>query len=125
VSVRPYPRSLRPLAAPRSIRQRRGRHRSHVKGSTVLLTLADPLEHARRLHAKRVAVVDGDVRLDYGELFDRCERLAAGLQNIGVGPGDRVAFLSANSHRYFEAFCAIPAHGIVIVPLNTRLATPE
>jgi long-chain acyl-CoA synthetase len=90
-----------------------------------LLTLADPLEHARRLYGKRVAVVDGDVRLDYGELFDRCERLAAGLQSIGVGPGDRVALLSTNSHRYFEAFCAIPARGIVIVPLNTRLAEPE
>ena len=90
-----------------------------------LLNLADPLEHARRLHERRVAVIDGDVRLEYGELYRRCVRLAAGLESIGARPGDRVALLAANSHRYLEAFCAIPAHGMVIVPLNTRLAEPE
>jgi long-chain acyl-CoA synthetase len=44
---------------------------------------------------------------------------------LGVQPGERVAFLSANSHRYLEAFFAVPAHGMVLVPLNTRLAMPE
>ncbi len=90
-----------------------------------MLTLADPLEHARRVHGERVAVIDGDTRLDYSELYDRCARLGAGLESLGVKPGDRVAVLSGNSHRYFEAFCAIPAYGIVIVPLNTRLAEIE
>lgn len=90
-----------------------------------MLTLADPLEHARRIHGGRVAVIDGDVRLDYAALYDRCVRLAAGLHGLGVRRGDRVAFLSANSHRYFEAFCAIPMFGSVIVPLNTRLAEAE
>jgi long-chain acyl-CoA synthetase len=90
-----------------------------------VLTLADPLEHARRIHGDHVAVIDGDTRLDYSELYDRCRRLSTGLEGLGVRQGDRVAFLSANSHRYFEAFCAIPARGMVIVPLNTRLAEPE
>jgi long-chain acyl-CoA synthetase len=63
--------------------------------------------------------------MEYGELYDRGERLAGGLEAIGVRAGDRVAILSANSHRYFEAFSAIPAHGMIIVPLNTRLAEPE
>jgi long-chain acyl-CoA synthetase len=90
-----------------------------------LLTLADPLRHARRVHRNKVAVIDGDVRLDYGEVYDRCARLATGLQSLGLKPGDRVAFLSGNSHRYLEAFCAIPMCGLVIVPLNTRLADAE
>jgi long-chain acyl-CoA synthetase len=90
-----------------------------------VLTLADPLEHARRVHADRIAVIDGDTRLDYSQLHDRCRRLAAALAALGVEPDDRVAILSANSHRYFEAFCAIPAYSMVIVPLNTRLAEPE
>ncbi len=90
-----------------------------------MLTLADPLRHARRVHRNKVAVIDGDVRLDYAEVYDRCVRLAAGLQSLGVQRGDRVAFLSGNSHRYFEAFCAIPMCGLVIVPLNTRLAEAE
>jgi len=90
-----------------------------------LLTLADPIDHARRVHAGKVAVVDGDVRLDYATLHDRCLRLAAGLEALGVKKGDRVAILAANSHRLFEAFFGVPASGMVIVPLNTRLAEAE
>jgi long-chain acyl-CoA synthetase len=90
-----------------------------------VLTLADPLEHARRLHASRIAIVDGDRCLSYAELCERCLRLGTGLVNLGARPGDRIAILAANSHRYVEAFCAVPARGMVIVPLNTRLAEPE
>ena len=90
-----------------------------------MLTLADPLEHARRIHADRIAVIDGARELSYAELYDRAHRLASGLRAIGVQPGERVALLSANSHRYLEAFCGLPAHGMILVPLNTRLAVPE
>jgi long-chain acyl-CoA synthetase len=90
-----------------------------------VLTLADPLEHARRLYGERVAAVDGDVRLTYSELARRATRLAHGLRALGVQPGERVALLSANSHRYLEAFFGIPAAGMILVPLNTRLAMPE
>jgi acyl-CoA synthetase (AMP-forming)/AMP-acid ligase II len=90
-----------------------------------MLTLFDPLERARRVHAQKIAVIDGDTTVDYSELFDRCQRIGAALDELGVGTGERVAVLSANSRRYFELFCAIPAFGRVIVPLNTRLAEPE
>lgn len=90
-----------------------------------MLTLADPLEHARRLYGGRVAAIDGDIRLTYAELARRASRLASGLRALGVQPGERVAFLSANSHRYLEAFFGIPAAGMILVPLNTRLAMPE
>src|SRR3954449_365423 len=90
-----------------------------------MITLADPLDHARACFGDRVAVIDGARRLSYRELADRCARLAAGLASFGVEHGDRVALLAANGHRYLEAFFAVPAAGIVLVPLNTRLATPE
>ncbi len=90
-----------------------------------MLTLADPLERARRVHAQKIAVIDGQVRLDYAELCERCERLGAALSELGLEPGDRVAVLAQNGHRYFELFFAIPASGYVIVPLNTRLAPAE
>jgi len=90
-----------------------------------VLTLADPLEHARRYHADRLAIIDGDRRFSYRELALRASQLVAGLQGAGVRPGDRVALLSANGHRYLEAFFGLPAFGIVLVPLNTRLAMPE
>jgi long-chain acyl-CoA synthetase len=90
-----------------------------------VLTLADPIEHARRVHAQRVAVIDGDRRLTFTELHERSHRLACGLRALGLRPGDRVALLSFNSHRYLEAFFGVPAHGMTLVPLNTRLAMPE
>src|SRR3954449_10092757 len=90
-----------------------------------MITLADPLDHARACFGDRVAVVDGARRLLYGELADRCARLAAGLASLGVRHGDRVALLAANGHRYLEAFFGLPAAGMVLVPLNTRLAPAE
>jgi long-chain acyl-CoA synthetase len=90
-----------------------------------MMTLADPIEHARRCFGERVAVVDGDRSFTYADLADRCRRLAAGLAVLGVHRGDRVALLSANGHRYLEAFFGLPAAGVVLVPLNTRLASAE
>jgi acyl-CoA synthetase (AMP-forming)/AMP-acid ligase II len=90
-----------------------------------MLTLADPLEYARTCFADRVAVIDGERTITYAELGQRCDRLAAGLAKLGVVHGDRVAMLSANSHSFLEAFFAVPAVGMVLVPLNTRLAQAE
>jgi len=52
-------------------------------------------------------------------------RLAAGLRDLGLAPGDRVAMLAHNSDRYLEWFFAVPWAGAAFVPVNTRLAPPE
>ena len=55
-----------------------------------------PLEFARRsrkLYHERVAVVDGDSRWTYAQFLDHCDRWSAVLQKLGIGPGDRVAYL--------------------------------
>jgi fatty-acyl-CoA synthase len=61
-----------------------------------------PLEfarRARRLYADREAVVDGDLRLTYAQFFDRCDRWSQVLQGkLGVGYGDRVAYIAPNTH---------------------------
>jgi acyl-CoA synthetase (AMP-forming)/AMP-acid ligase II len=88
-------------------------------------TLVEPLEHARRNHPHRTAVIDGDRKLDYAQLHDRAMRLAGGLLKAGLEPGDRVALLAFNGHQFLEAFVGLPAAGLVLVPLNTRLAPAE
>jgi len=88
-------------------------------------TVADPIRHAARTVPTRAAVVCGSEVLDYRALQERCVGLAAGLSSLGLRQGDRVAVLAANCHRYLEAYLAIPAAGLVVVPLNTRLALPE
>ncbi len=90
-----------------------------------MITLAGPIEYARTCFGDRVAVVDGDLTLTYAQLAERGDRLAAGLAELGVRGGDRVALLAANGHRYLEAFFGVPASGVVLVPLNTRLAQGE
>ena len=83
-----------------------------------------PLEFARRarkLHAAREAVVDGDLRLSYAQFGERCDRWSAALANLGVGPGDRVGTIAPNTHQHLEQFYAVPQLGAVIVPMNYRL----
>jgi fatty-acyl-CoA synthase len=87
-----------------------------------------PLEFARRtraLYADREAVVDGDLRLTYEQFFARCDRWSAALQRLGVGPGDRVAYIAPNTHAQLESFYAVPQIGAVLVPINYRLSVDD
>src|SRR5215469_9710560 len=62
------------------------------------LTPMDFARRARRLYADREAVVDGDLRLKYGQFLERCNRWSSTLQALGVRQGDRVAYIAPNTH---------------------------
>jgi acyl-CoA synthetase (AMP-forming)/AMP-acid ligase II len=70
-------------------------------------------------------MVCGGRRWTYAQVLDRVRRLAAALRHLGVGPGDRVAALQTNCHRYVESFYATATVGGVFVPLNYRAKPPE
>jgi len=87
-----------------------------------------PLEFARRsraLYPGREAVVDGGLRLTYARFFERADRWSAALQKLGVGQGDRVAYIAPNTHAQLESFYAVPQIGAVLVPINYRLSAGE
>ena len=87
-----------------------------------------PLEFARRarkLYPERVAVINGGSRWTYAQFLDRCDRWSAVLQKLGISPGDRVAYLSPNTHAQLESFYAVPQIGAVLVPLNYRLTADD
>src|SRR3954453_17346898 len=90
-----------------------------------MATMISPLRRATQVTADRTAVVCGGARLSYAEMAERCERLAGALRGLGVGAGDRVAIVSPNSHRYPEVYQAVPAAGMVLVPLNHRHTDAE
>lgn len=90
-----------------------------------MYTFVDPLYRAQKLFASEIATVCNGARLTYAETWSRCRRLAGALTRLGVQPGDRVAVLALNSHRYVEIYMGVPASGRVVVPLNTRHAEPE
>src|SRR4051794_34309280 len=83
------------------------------------------LARSAEVHADRVAVVDGDLRLTYRELYQRCLALTGVLAGSGVESGDRVGVLATNSHVQLEMHHAVPMRGAVLVPLNARLSSSE
>ena len=85
------------------------------------LTPLDFGRRARRLYCDREGVVDGDQRWTFEQFFDRCDRWSSSLRALGVGRGDRVAYLAPNTHAKLEAFYAVPQIGAVLVPINYRL----
>jgi acyl-CoA synthetase (AMP-forming)/AMP-acid ligase II len=88
-------------------------------------TFLAPLRRAEECFADRLALVDDERRLTYGEVGVRARRLAGALAARGLRPGDRVAVYAENSTQYAEVTLALPAAGIVVVPLNIRHALPE
>ena len=63
-------------------------------------------------------------RMTYREMGERVARLASALQQQGVKPGDTVAVMDRDTHRYLEAFFAVPMMGAVLHTVNVRLS-PE
>jgi long-chain acyl-CoA synthetase len=88
-------------------------------------TFGAVLRRGRLVGGERTAVVCGDVRLTHRQLAARTQRLGDALARTGLLPGDRVAVLGANCHRYLELYLGLPAAGYVIVPINARHALPE
>ena len=83
------------------------------------------LRRALQLNPHGPATTFGARHRNWGEVGERVGRLAAGLQALGVQPGDRVAVLALNSDRYLEAYLAVAWAGAVIVPLNIRWGARE
>ncbi|MDP3926117.1 MAG: AMP-binding protein [Hydrogenophaga sp.] len=79
---------------------------------------------AARWRPEAEALVCGERRLSWATLEDQVLRTAAGLQALGVAPGDRVALLLGNSVEFVIASFAVQAAGAVLVPLNIRDQTP-
>ena len=83
------------------------------------------LRRSAEVYATRVAVLDGELRLTYAELYERARRLSGALAELGLRSGGRVALMLSNSHEMLEAHFGIPLAGGVIVPMNPRLTAAE
>ncbi len=89
------------------------------------MSLLQAMRRNAEFRGREVAMIEGDSRHDWTLFQDRVMRLAAGLQALGVGPGNRVGILAWNSRAYLEAeFAAWAARGVV-VPMNIRWSTAE
>jgi fatty-acyl-CoA synthase len=92
----------------------------------------DFLDRAVAVYRDRIGVVDEPDQpapslgeLTYGDLGARAAAMAARLDQLGIGVGDRVAFVSHNSARLLAAFFGVSGYGRVLVPVNFRLSVEE
>ena len=77
------------------------------------------------LNGNREALVDGERRLTYRQLNRRVNQLARFLQGMGLKRGDRCAILAYNCLEFVEVIFATAKLGLILVPLNWRLAPAE
>ncbi|MBX6379026.1 MAG: AMP-binding protein, partial [Clostridia bacterium] len=89
------------------------------------MTFGQLLDEAARRYGDAEALVFKGERITYRGLKERVDALAAGLIELGVEPGDRVALWLHNRPEWVYAFFAVAKVGAVLVPMNTRLRTAE
>ncbi len=98
----------------------------------VPFSAADFLDRALAVYADRTGIVDepdqpaeslGD--LTYARVGELARAQAAKLDGLGIGVGERVAYVSHNSARLFTAFFGVTGYGRVLVPINFRLSADE
>ncbi len=65
------------------------------------------------------------LRYTYRDLRQRVNRLAGALTRLGVRPGDTVAVMDWDSHRYLECFFAVPMLGAILHTINVRLSAEQ
>ncbi len=93
---------------------------------------ADFLDRAQAVYAERTGIVDEPDQpapslgeLSYARVAELARAQAAKLDDLGIGVGERVAYVSHNSARLYTAFFGVTGHGRVLVPINFRLSAEE
>jgi len=79
------------------------------------------LKRVERVHPELPAQIHGSIRRTWGEVAQRCKRLASALAKRGIGKGDTVALIAPNIPEALECALAMPLLGAVLNANNTRL----
>ena len=80
--------------------------------------------HAAR-HPARVALIEGERSITWGDLRDQSNRLASSLLDLGLAPGEHMAVYASNSLENVLALTAVRTIGGITLPLNHRLVAEE
>ncbi len=85
------------------------------------LTPLSFLQRSAAVYPDHPAIIHGNSRTDYKSFYGRCRQLAAALANRGIGKGDTVSVLLANTPAMLECHYGVPMTKGVLNTLNTRL----
>jgi len=89
----------------------------------VPLTPLSFLDRIKDVYPDYEALIYQDRKYTWKQVYDRCTRFASALTKIGIGQGDVVSIMAANTPELFEAHYSVPMTGGVINTINTRLDT--
>src|SRR5215475_11313976 len=79
------------------------------------------LERAAAVFSDHTAIIHGPLRRSYAEFYARARKLASALAKHGIGRGDTVSVMLANTPAMLEAHYGVPMTQGVLNTLNTRL----
>ena len=85
------------------------------------LTPLSFLDRSAQVFPDHTAVIHGGLRYSYAEFYGRCRRLASVLSRAGIGKGDTVSLMLANTPAMLDAHYGVPMVGAVLHAINTRL----
>ena len=91
----------------------------------VPLSVLEFRDRAAMFFGDKIGVVDGETQFTYRAFANRTHRLANALVELGVAPGERVSFITFNTHHLLEAYYGVIEAGAVLNPINIRLAPHE
>lgn len=87
--------------------------------------IADLIRERARDYPDRTGLVFEGKTYTYTDMNVRANRAAQALLELGLKPGDRVAWLARNVATFWDALLGAAKIGVVITPINWRLAPPE
>ena len=82
------------------------------------------LQRAASVHPDHAAIVHGKTSTSYAAFYARSRKLASALASRGIGAGDTVSVMLANTPAMLEAHYGVPMIGAVLHSINTRLDAP-
>ena len=93
--------------------------------TTDWINLGQQFKLNAKKYPEKVALKDSRRRFTFPQTNRRVNQLANGLLSLGLSKGDKVAVLLENSIEIVEVFLATAKTGLVIVPINFRLAARD
>ena len=90
-----------------------------------VLNLGEIVAAHARLNPQKIGTRDSRRTLTYAQWNSRACQLANALLGLGLRKGDRVALLAYNRVEWMEIYIGLAKAGLVAVPINFRLVTPE
>lgn len=89
------------------------------------MNIARIIEHGRRDHPGRPALIFEGTEISYAALDDAANSVARALRDRGIGRGDRVALLMPNVPEFAYAYYGALKLGAIVVSINTSLMADE